>query len=108
MGVEIEILKAGDNKTYPQKGNKCTIHYTGKLTNGKVFDSSVSRGQPFETKIGVGQVIKGWDEGVMKMSLGEKSILTISSDYAYGSRGAAGVIPPNSDLIFEVELLKIQ
>lgn len=84
------------------------MHYTGTLkSNGKKFDSSVDRGQPFQFKIGVGQVIRGWDEGVMKMSLGEKAVLTISSDFGYGARGAGGVIPPNADLVFEVELLKI-
>lgn len=78
------------------------MHYTGTLTNGKKFDSSVDRGRPFEFTIGVGQVIKGWDEGVMKMSVGEKAKLEITPDYGYGARGAGGVIPPNADLIFEV------
>lgn len=76
-------------------------------SNGEQFDSSHSRGRPFTFTIGVGQVIRGWDEGVMTMSLGEKAKLNISSDYGYGSRGAGGVIPPNADLVFEVELLKI-
>lgn len=76
-------------------------------SNGEQFDSSLSRGRPFTFTIGVGQVIRGWDEGVMTMSLGEKAKLNISSDYGYGSRGAGGVIPPNADLVFEVELLKI-
>ena len=84
------------------------MHYTGTLAaNGSKFDSSVDKGRPFQFVIGVGQVIKGWDEGVMQMSLGEKAILKISSDYGYGSRGAGGVIPPNADLNFEVELLAI-
>mmetsp|Transcript_58029 Transcript_58029/g.180288 ORF Transcript_58029/g.180288 Transcript_58029/m.180288 type:complete len:86 (+) Transcript_58029:1-258(+) len=84
------------------------MHYTGTLSsNGKKFDSSVDRGQPFKTRIGVGQVIQGWDEGVPQMSLGEKAILRMTSDYGYGSAGAGGVIPPNADLTFEVELLKI-
>eukprot|EP00591_Stephanopyxis_turris_P007332 CAMPEP_0195527038 /NCGR_PEP_ID=MMETSP0794_2-20130614/28458_1 /TAXON_ID=515487 /ORGANISM="Stephanopyxis turris, Strain CCMP 815" /LENGTH=108 /DNA_ID=CAMNT_0040657861 /DNA_START=72 /DNA_END=398 /DNA_ORIENTATION=+ len=107
MGVTKEVISNGDGKTYPKRGDKLTMHYTGKLTNGNVFDSSVKRGQPFSFTIGVGQVIKGWDEGVIKMSLGEKATLKISSDYGYGARGAGGVIPPNADLIFEVELLKI-
>jgi FK506-binding protein 1 len=83
--------------------------YTGTLaTNGKKFDSSRDRGTPFEFKIGRGQVIRGWDEGVMEMSLGEKAVLHITADYAYGSDGAGGgVIPPNADLDFEVELLQI-
>jgi FK506-binding protein 1 len=84
------------------------MHYTGTLADGgKQFDSSVSRGKPFQFVIGIGQVITGWDEGVMKMSLGEKAMLKISSDYGYGARGAPGAIPPNADLIFEVELLAI-
>eukprot|EP00593_Proboscia_inermis_P003190 CAMPEP_0171295620 /NCGR_PEP_ID=MMETSP0816-20121228/4243_1 /TAXON_ID=420281 /ORGANISM="Proboscia inermis, Strain CCAP1064/1" /LENGTH=119 /DNA_ID=CAMNT_0011768437 /DNA_START=31 /DNA_END=391 /DNA_ORIENTATION=+ len=76
-------------------------------SDGSEFDSSVSRGSPFKFTIGVGQVIKGWDEGVALMSLNEKATLTISSEYGYGSRGAGGVIPPNADLKFEVELLEI-
>eukprot|EP00471_Norrisiella_sphaerica_P003365 CAMPEP_0184479286 /NCGR_PEP_ID=MMETSP0113_2-20130426/1075_1 /TAXON_ID=91329 /ORGANISM="Norrisiella sphaerica, Strain BC52" /LENGTH=96 /DNA_ID=CAMNT_0026857339 /DNA_START=208 /DNA_END=498 /DNA_ORIENTATION=- len=84
------------------------MHYTGKFKGtDKVFDSSVSRGTPFKFVIGIGQVIKGWDEGVMQMSLGEKAILHITSDFAYGEAGAGDAIPPNSDLDFEVELLKI-
>ena len=83
------------------------MHYTGTLTNGDVFDSSVRKGRPFKFTIGIGQVIRGWDEGVIQMSLGEKAILRITSDYGYGARGAGNVIPPNADLIFEVELLDI-
>ena len=76
-------------------------------SNGAKFDSSIDKGRPFQFKIGIGQVIRGWDEGVAQMSLGEKAILKISSDYGYGARGAGGVIPPDADLNFEVELLKI-
>ena len=83
------------------------MHYTGTLTNGQKFVSSVDRGRPFSFTIGIGQVIRGWDEGVMDMCLGEKAKLEITSDYGYGARGAGGVIPPNADLVFEVELLKI-
>lgn len=82
--------------------------YTGTLaSNGKKFDSSLDRGTPFSFKIGKGEVIKGWDEGVMGMSLGEKAILHISADFGYGEQGAGGVIPPNADLDFQVELLQI-
>ena len=108
MGVERIILKAGDGKTFPKAGDRLTMHYTGTFQDGRVFDSSVQKNRPFQFQIGVGQVIKGWDVGVMAMSLGEKSKLMITSDFAYGSRGAGGVIPPNADLVFEVELLKIE
>jgi len=85
-----------------------TIHYVGRLTDGTKFDSSRDRNQPFVTKIGVGAVIKGWDEGVPQLSLGQKAELTISSDLAYGRRGFPPQIPGDSTLKFEVELLKIQ
>ena len=84
------------------------MHYVGTLaSNGSQFDSSIKKGRPFRFTIGIGQVIRGWDEGVMQMSLGEKAILRITSDYGYGARGAGGVIPPNADLVFEVEVLEI-
>ena len=87
-----------------QKGDTVQVHYTGKLTNGTVFDSSVSRGKPLEFQVGVGRVIKGWDEGIPQLRVGEKAVLTCPPDYAYGAAGAGGVIPPNATLIFEVEL----
>ncbi|KAI0070037.1 peptidyl-prolyl cis-trans isomerase [Panus rudis PR-1116 ss-1] len=108
MGVTIESLRPGDGKTYPKKGDIVKIHYVGTLLDGKKFDSSRDRGEPFETQIGVGKVIKGWDEGVPQLSLGEKAVLTATPDYAYGARGFPPVIPPNSTLKFEVELLDIQ
>jgi peptidylprolyl isomerase len=89
-------------------GDKVVVHYTGKLTNDSIFDSSVSRGQPFSFKLGVGQVIKGWDEGVALLNVGDKATFTIPSYLAYGEQGAGGVIGPNETLIFEVELLEIQ
>ncbi|KAK6506128.1 FK506-binding protein 1A [Arthrobotrys conoides] len=107
MGVTKELISPGNGTDYPSKGDTVSMHYTGTLTNGKKFDSSVDRGEEFRTKIGTGQVIKGWDEGVPQMSLGEKAKLTITGDYAYGERGYPGLIPPNATLIFEVQLLAI-
>jgi len=108
MGVTKEVIREGDGATFPKKGDKLVMHYKGTLAaDGSKFDSSYDRGKPFSFHIGKGEVIKGWDEGVMKMSLGEKAVLNISSDFGYGEQGAADVIPPNADLKFEVELLQI-
>ena len=108
MGVTRKVIKAGDGINFPKKGDTVTMHYTGTFKNGgKKFDSSLDRGKAFVTKIGVGQVIKGWDEGVPLMSVGEKAVLDISYDYAYGEQGHPAGIPAMADLLFEVELLKI-
>jgi peptidylprolyl isomerase len=92
----------------PQTGQVAVVHYTGRLTDGKIFDSSLDRGTPFEFQIGRGQVIKGWDEGVATMKVGGKRQLTIPPELGYGARGAGGVIPPNATLVFEVELLGVK
>ncbi|EWC44127.1 FK506-binding protein 1A [Drechslerella stenobrocha 248] len=108
MGVQRDVITKGDETTFPKPGQTVVMHYTGTLTDGSKFDSSHDRGKPFETQIGVGRVIKGWDEAVPQMSLGEKAKLTITPDYGYGARGAGNVIPGNATLIFEVELLGIK
>jgi FKBP-type peptidyl-prolyl cis-trans isomerase len=89
-------------------GKTVSVHYTGKLTNRKVFDSSLTRGQPIEFKLGTGRVIKGWDEGIALMKVGGKATLTIPPELGYGERGAGGAIPPNATLIFEVELVSMK
>merc|ERR1712215_210009 len=90
MGVDIETITEGDGTTFASKGQTVQVHYTGTLTNGKKFDSSRDRGKPFEFKIGAGQVIKGWDEGIAQLSVGHQATLTCSPDYAYGERGHPG------------------
>lgn len=104
--------QAGEGEA-PTRGQKVEVHYTGYLAEegvkrGKKFDSSVDRGQPFVFTLGVGQVIKGWDEGIAKMNVGTKSTLIIPPELGYGARGAGGVIPPNATLIFDVELLAVK
>ena len=92
----------------PSKGRIVVVHYTGTLSDGKKFDSSLDRGQPFSFQIGVGQVIRGWDEGVMSMKIGGKRKLIIPGELGYGARGVPGVIPSNAELIFDVELLDVK
>jgi len=110
-GLKIIDLKIGSGPS-PRAGQTCVMHYTGWLyengNKGKKFDSSVDRGQPFEFKIGVHQVIAGWDEGVATMKVGGKRTLIIPPELGYGERGAGNVIPPNATLIFDVELLGIK
>jgi FKBP-type peptidyl-prolyl cis-trans isomerase len=105
--LQVEILAEGMGYS-PHPGDTVVVHYTGWLTNGQKFDSSVDRGEPFEFVIGRGHVIQGWDEGVAHMRVGERARLTIPPEMAYGDRGAGGVIPPNATLIFEVELLEVR
>ena len=106
-GLQYVDLVKGEGMS-PQKGKTVVVHYTGWLKDGKKFDSSVDRGDPFEFQIGVGQVIQGWDEGVATMKAGGKRKLIIPPGLAYGKRGAGNVIPPDATLIFEVELLKVK
>ena len=105
----IEELALGDGAGAGAKsGDRISVHYTGWLTNGKKFDSSVDRNDPFDFQLGVGQVIPGWDQGVEGMQVGGKRKLTIPSKLAYGPIGAGGLIPPDATLVFEVELLAIK
>jgi FKBP-type peptidyl-prolyl cis-trans isomerase FkpA len=106
-GLQIEKLVEGQGAA-PKAGDRVVVHYTGWLQNGTKFDSSVDRREPFVFTIGRGQVIKGWDEGVATMRVGDKVKLTIPPELGYGARGAGGVIPGNATLIFEVELLEVR
>lgn len=106
-GLKYVDLKTGAGVT-PKTGQTVVVHYTGWLTNGTKFDSSLDRGQPFSFVIGQSQVIKGWDEGLSTMKVGSKRKLIIPPDLGYGARGAGNVIPPNSVLVFEVELLDVK
>ena len=105
LAFEDTLVGSGDQ---PKSGDRVTVHYTGYLTDGKKFDSSVDRNSPFSFVLGVGQVIKGWDEGVATMKVGGKRKLIVPPNLGYGQRGAGGVIPPNAELIFDVELLGVK
>ena len=103
-GLKVKITEKGNGKQVI-KGDKVTAHYTGTLEDGKKFDSSKDRNQPFSFKVGTGQVISGWDEGFQLLSIGDKATFTIPSNLGYGANGAGGVIPPNATLFFDVEVL---
>jgi len=105
--LKIEDIKVG-NGAEAKSGNLVTVHYTGWLTDGTKFDSSLDSGQPFQFPLGAGRVISGWDEGVAGMKVGGKRKLTIPPDMAYGEQGSPPVIPPNATLVFEVELLGVE
>ena len=106
-GLKYTDLTVGQG-AQPKQGDRVVVHYTGTLTDGTKFDSSVDRDQPFVFTIGVGEVIKGWDEGVATMKVGGKRKLIIPSTLGYGTKGVGGVIPPNATLVFDVELLNIE
>ncbi|PID68325.1 MAG: peptidylprolyl isomerase [Flavobacteriia bacterium] len=104
-GLYYKITKEGDGKQ-AKKGDNVSVHYTGMLLDGAIFDSSYQRNEPITFPVGIGQVIAGWDEGILLLKVGDKARFVIPSHLAYGSRGAGGVIPPDATLIFDVELVK--
>ncbi len=106
-GLKYDDLTEGGGNT-AVAGKTVVVHYTGWLTDGSKFDSSLDRNQPFQFRLGAGQVIRGWDEGVQGMKEGGRRKLTIPANLGYGARGAGGVIPPNATLVFEVELLEVR
>ena len=106
LSMKVETITSGAGLS-PKRGDTVTVHYTGWLTDGAKFDSSVDRNEPFAFVLGTGQVIQGWDEGVATMRVGDKVRLTIPPERAYGKAGYPGAIPPNATLIFEVELLSV-
>jgi peptidylprolyl isomerase len=106
-GLTYLITRRGEGRT-PKAGEEVLVHYTGLLTDGTVFDSSRNRGEPFSFKLGEGRVIKGWDEGIARLRVGDRATLFIPPQLGYGARGAGGVIPPDASLIFVVELVGIR
>ena len=106
-GLRYKVLQEG-NGVQAAKGNNVSVHYKGQLVDGTVFDSSYDRKQPIDFQVGIGQVIAGWDEGLLLLKVGDKARFVIPSNLAYGSQGAGGVIPPDATLIFDVELMNVK
>mmetsp|Transcript_79864 Transcript_79864/g.159477 ORF Transcript_79864/g.159477 Transcript_79864/m.159477 type:complete len:110 (-) Transcript_79864:325-654(-) len=103
--VKVEIFAAGDGINYPRTGQTVTVHYTGFLPDGAIFDSSRERGKPFHFKLGSEQVIPGLDKGISQLSIGERAKIYIPASYAYGDRGFPGLVPPDSAIVFDLELI---
>lgn len=107
-GVQVNTISTGNGQDFPSSGSTVSVHYVGTLaSSGKQFDSSRARGQPFKFVVGAGLVIRGWEVGIMKLSLGERATVYVPAELGYGSSGAGGVIPPNENLVFDIELLEI-
>jgi FKBP-type peptidyl-prolyl cis-trans isomerase len=107
-GLKYLVVKKSNNPTKAEKGMMVDVHYTGFLTDGKVFDSSIERGNPISFELGTGSVIKGWDEGIALMNIGDKYRLIIPADLGYGANGAGSDIPPHATLLFDVELVNVR
>ena len=107
-GLKYLVVKKSNNPTKAEKGMMVDVHYTGFLTDGKVFDSSIERGNPISFELGTGSVIKGWDEGIALMNIGDKYRLIIPANLGYGTKGAGSDIPPNATLLFDVELVNVR
>ena len=105
LGIEKKLIREGTSELAPRKGDRVRVHYTGKLTNGQKFDGSRDKGAPFEFTVGAGEVIRGWELEVPAMKFGEKSSFRFAAEFGYGADGFPGIIPPNSTIIFELELL---
>lgn len=108
MGVEVETLRQGDGVNFPGRGQTLVVHYTAYLQSGQKLLSSLDQRQPFSFRLGMNQVIRGWDEGLSALSLGQKVRLTVSPDFAYGVQGLLGCVPPNATLLFDVELISFR
>mmetsp|Transcript_7298 Transcript_7298/g.27306 ORF Transcript_7298/g.27306 Transcript_7298/m.27306 type:complete len:110 (-) Transcript_7298:176-505(-) len=104
-GVQLEIVVKGDGKTFPTTGNIVSIHYIAYLENGHEFDSSRKRNKPFKFRLGVGEVVPGWEEAIAQMSVGQRAKVKMDPSVAYGEKGFPGLIPPNQTITFDVELL---